>query len=98
MKLGRIAIVGAGAVGAYYGARLARAGEDVRFLMRADLAAVRERGLTVKVADGEFHLATVGAFGDPSEIGPVELVIVGLKATANNALEKLLPPLLHADT
>jgi 2-dehydropantoate 2-reductase len=97
-KLGRVAVVGAGAVGAYYGARLARAGEDVNFLMRSDLAAVRERGLTVRVADGDFHLSKVAAFGDPAQIGPVDLVIVGLKATANDALEKLLPPLLHATT
>ena len=101
--LGRIAIVGSGAVGAYYGARLAHAGEDVTFLMRRDLAAVRARGLTVRVFSGQkplerFHLERVSACGSTAEIGPVDLVIVGLKATADGAMRELLPPLLHART
>ena len=101
--LGRIAIVGSGAVGAYYGARLAHAGEEVRFLMRRDLAAVRAHGLTVRVFAGQkplehFHLANVAAHGSTAEIGPVDLVIVGLKATADAAMRELLPPLLHERT
>lgn len=99
--LGRIAVVGAGAVGAYYGARLAHAGEDVRFLLRSDFAIVRERGFTVRVTpepQEEFHLRDVAAFASAEAIGPVDLVIVGLKATANDALRSLLPPLLHART
>ena len=101
--LGRIAIVGSGAVGAYYGARLAHAGEDVRFLMRRDLEAVRAGGLTVRVFAQQrpiesFHLADVAAFGSTHEIGPVDLVIVGLKATADAAMRELLPPLLHDRT
>lgn len=101
--LGRIAIVGAGAVGAYYGARLAHAGEDVCFLMRRDLAAVRARGLAVRVFANQeplesFHLSPVAAFPSTSEIGPVDLVIVALKATADAAMRDLLPPLLHEKT
>ena len=99
--LGRVAIVGAGAVGAYYGARLAQAGEDVHFLLRRDLDAVRERGLVVRVTSGtheEFCVRPVFVAATTAEIGPVDLVIVGLKATANNALAQLLPPLLHART
>lgn len=96
--LGKIAIVGAGAVGGYYGARLARAGEDVRFLMRSDLAAVRRRGLRVRVPGDEFVLAAVQAAATPAEIGPCDLVVVALKTTANAELAHLLPPLLHERT
>ncbi len=101
--LGRVAIIGAGAVGAYYGARLAHAGEDVRFLMRRDFAAVRARGLAVRVFANQepvesFHLASVAAYATTAEIGPVDLVIVGLKATADAAMRELLPPLLHERT
>lgn len=93
-----IAIVGAGAIGSYYGARLALAGGDVRFLMRRELAAVRERGLTLREKDATRHLANVAAFATPAEVGPVDLVVVTLKTTANRSLASLLPPLLHANT
>jgi 2-dehydropantoate 2-reductase len=94
----RIAIVGAGAIGSYYGARLALAGSDVRFLMRSGLADVRERGLTLREKDATRHLANVAAFATPAEIGPVDLVVVTLKTTANASLATLLPPLLHGKT
>jgi 2-dehydropantoate 2-reductase len=93
-----IAIVGAGALGSYYGARLALAGGNVRFLLRRELAAVCERGLTLREKDATRHLANVAAFATPAEIGPVDLVIVALKTTANASLASLLPPLLHAET
>src|SRR5471032_885031 len=93
-----IAIVGAGAIGSYYGARLALAGSDLRFLLRRELAAVRERGLTLREKDATRHLAHVAAFGTAEEIGPVDLVVVTLKTTANASLGALLPPLLHAGT
>lgn len=93
-----IAIVGAGALGSYYGARLALAGSDVRFLMRGDVAAARERGLTLREKDGVRRLSTIAAFATPEEIGPVDLVLVTLKTTANQELARLLRPLLHAET
>lgn len=93
-----IAIVGAGAIGGYYGARLALAGADVRFLLRGDLAAVRAHGLTLREKDVTRHLARVAAFGSAAEIGPVGLVVIALKTTANGALPALLPPLLGPDT
>jgi 2-dehydropantoate 2-reductase len=99
--LGRIAIVGAGAVGAYYGARLAHAGEDVSFLLRSGFNAVRENGWSIRVVREpaeEFVVRPAKAFKSTAEIGPVDLVIVALKATANDRLPHLLPPLLHADT
>jgi 2-dehydropantoate 2-reductase len=95
---GRIAVVGSGAVGCYYGGRLAQGGNDVRFLMRRDLGAVRKAGLHVQSPAGDFSLPDVRAFGSTSEIGPSDLVIIALKSTSNDQLDDLLPPLLHEDT
>jgi len=97
-----IAVVGAGALGLYYGGRLARAGGAgvVAFLARGDLAVLREKGVTVKALDGEFCVpaSDVRIAATSEEIGPVDLVIVTLKATANGQLARLLPPLLHERT
>ena len=98
LKISSLAIVGAGALGSYYGARLALAGSHVRFLVRRDLAAVRAHGFTLHEKDATRHLADVAAFATAGEIGPVDLVLVTLKTTANAGLARLLPPLLHADT
>jgi 2-dehydropantoate 2-reductase len=92
-----IAIVGAGALGSYYGAKLARAGADVRFLMRADLEVVRREGLVVREKGEEWQVG-VQAFGSTAEIGAVDLVVIGLKTTANGDLERLIPPLLLEGT
>jgi 2-dehydropantoate 2-reductase len=94
----KIAVVGSGAVGCYYGGMLAHAGCDVRFLMRADLAAVKERGLTIHTHGETVEVPKVAAFGSTAEIGPVDLVIIGLKATNNSALHELVPPLLGEKT
>ncbi|MBI23898.1 MAG: 2-dehydropantoate 2-reductase [Roseibacillus sp.] len=94
----RIAIVGAGAVGGYYGGRLSAAGEDVFFLVRSGLADLRSEGLSVISPEGDFHLATPQVFGSSEEIGPVDLVIVAWKATANGCYQEALSPLLHETT
>jgi 2-dehydropantoate 2-reductase len=96
----KIAIVGPGAIGLFYGAHLALAGADVRFLLRSDLAAVREHGITVRVGDRTLCLPPerVGAYGSAAEIGPVDLAVVTLKTTANDQLAALLPPLLGPQT
>lgn len=93
-----IAVVGAGALGLYYGGRLARAGNAVTFLARSDFAVLRTRGIEVRAPDGDFALPNVEVAATPEAIGPVDLVIVALKATANDQLARLLPPLLHAAT
>ncbi|MFT3990597.1 MAG: 2-dehydropantoate 2-reductase [Luteolibacter sp.] len=93
-----IAIVGCGAIGLYYGGRLAQAGEDVRFLLRSDFDAVKEHGLKIESSLGDFHLPEVRGFRSAEEIGPVDLVIVAWKATSNHLLTKVLPPLLHEKT
>jgi 2-dehydropantoate 2-reductase len=94
----KIAVIGAGAVGSYYGGMLARIGCDVRFLLRSDYEVVREKGLTILTRGEEVRLAPVRAHRAPEEIGPCDLVIIALKATANAALETILPPLLGPQT
>ncbi|HRK13489.1 MAG TPA: 2-dehydropantoate 2-reductase [Prosthecobacter sp.] len=95
--LGRVAVVGAGAVGCYYGGRLAQHGNDVRFLMRSDLAEVREHGLKILSPLGDLTLA-VPAYGSTREMEECDLVLIAMKATSNEFLLELLPPLLHKDT
>ncbi|MEO5916454.1 MAG: 2-dehydropantoate 2-reductase [Luteolibacter sp.] len=93
-----VAVVGSGAIGLYYGGRLAAAGEDVRFLVRSDFDAISRDGLKVESAHGDFELPEVKVYRTPEEIGPVDLVIVAWKATENHQLAAILPPLLHAGT
>ncbi|HTO03745.1 MAG TPA: 2-dehydropantoate 2-reductase, partial [Opitutus sp.] len=94
-----IAIVGAGAIGTYYGVRLGQAGAEVRFLLRSDFEAVRQKG-AMSIDDGEtrIELRPVSVYKAATEIGPVDLVIVSLKTTANAQLADLLPPLLGPST
>jgi len=94
----RIGIVGAGALGLYYGAMLQRSGQDVSFLLRRDLQAISLNGLQVHSVDGDFHLAEVAGLASPAEIGPVDLVIVGLKTFANQHLLDLVRPLVAEQT
>ena len=77
---------------------MAKAGHDVRFLMRRDLEAVRLRGLTVESCDGNFRLEKVQAFGDSREIGQVDLVICSLKTTSLDDAEKLIRPCVGPTT
>jgi 2-dehydropantoate 2-reductase len=94
----RVAVVGSGAIGLYYGGRLAQAGEDVSFLARSDVDALASGGLRVDSVHGDFHLPAVKAFRTTAEIGPVDLVLVSWKATANGHLAEILPALLHPGT
>ena len=94
----KIAIVGAGALGLYYGALLQRGGQDVHFLLRRDYDAVASHGLRVFSINGDFVLPTVKGYRNPAEIGPVDLVLVGLKTFANEQLGELIAPLVGAQT
>jgi 2-dehydropantoate 2-reductase len=94
----KVAVVGAGAIGAYVGAALDRGGTEVHLLARgAHLAALRERGVTVLSPRGDFH-AHPHATDDPAEIGPVDIVFLGLKAYSYADAGPLLAPLLQPDT
>lgn len=98
MNLPKVAIVGSGSIGLYYGAKLASIGCDVRFLMRSGLAAARASGIRVHSADGSVHLPNPGLASHPAEIGPCDGVIVSVKATSNDVLPSLIPPLLGENT
>jgi 2-dehydropantoate 2-reductase len=95
----RIAILGSGAVGGYYGAKLARAGHAVTFVARgAHLAAIRERGLQIKSrALGDFSVSA-NAEQDTAKVGPVQLVLVAVKTYDNPTALPLLTPMLGLDT
>jgi 2-dehydropantoate 2-reductase len=95
----RIAILGSGAVGGYYGAKLARAGQDVTFIARgAHLAAIRERGLQIRSRELGDFVATGTAEEDTAKVGPVDLVIVAVKAYDNPTALPLLQPMLANGT
>ena len=91
----RIAVIGSGALGLYYGALLQRAGNDVRFLLRRDFDAISGGGLTVTSPNGDFHLDRVRGFARTDEIGEVDLVVVGLKTFDNDRLVELCRPLMR---
>jgi 2-dehydropantoate 2-reductase len=95
----RFAILGSGAVGGYFGAKLAKAGQDVTFIARgAHLEAIRQHGLQVQSAQlGDFTVHA-SAESDTTRIGAVDVVIVSVKAYDNAAALPMLPPLVGPDT
>jgi 2-dehydropantoate 2-reductase len=95
----RIAIMAAGAVGGYFGGRLAEAGHEVGFVARgAHLAALREDGLKITSPVGDLHLKKVTATDNPSEIGPVDFVLFAVKLWDTDAAAALTKPLIGPDT
>ncbi|MEV0219953.1 2-dehydropantoate 2-reductase [Streptomyces sp. NPDC050704] len=97
----KAAVVGAGGIGGYFGGRLAAAGHDVRFLARGrHLEALRRDGLTVSGPSGGFSVAPANlrATDDPADIGPVDFVLLGVKAWQLPAAVDLLKPLTGAGT
>jgi 2-dehydropantoate 2-reductase len=94
----RVAVLGAGAIGAYVGAALARGGTDVHLIARGEnLEAMRRNGVKVLSDRGDFE-AHPPATDDPSEVGPVDFVFLGLKANSYATCGNLLDPLLGDDT
>ena len=96
--MAKVAVIGAGAVGSYYGARLAQAGHDVRFLMRRDYEAVAQRGLRIESHRGDFVLERPTIARDAAAIGPVDWVLCGLKATSLEHAPELIRPCLGPET
>ena len=92
------AVVGTGAIGGYYGTKLARAGHDVHFLLHSDYDYVRQHGLKVSSCYGDFMLPSVQVYSDTHAMPKADVVLVGLKSTNQHLLRTLLPPLLKADT
>jgi 2-dehydropantoate 2-reductase len=95
----RFAILGAGAVGGFYGALLSRSGNDVSVVARgAHLEAIRRNGMRIESGAVGSFTARIGAESDPARIGPVDTVIVAVKAYDNPTALPLLPPLVGPDT
>ena len=92
------AVVGTGAIGGYYGTKLARTGHDVHFLLHSDYDYVLQHGLKVSSCDGDFMLPSVQVYSDTHAMPKADVVLVGLKSTNQHLLRSLLPPLLKADT
>src|SRR5262245_17938992 len=91
--------MGTGAVGGYFGGRLAQAGEDVAFSARGrQLAALRERGLRIESPRGDVQLQPVRATADPAGIGPVDLVIFTVKLWSTEDAAGRLAPLIGPET
>ena len=88
------AILGTGALGGFYGARLQQAGLEVHFLLRSDYEQVQQHGLKVESIEGNFHLPKVRAYRDVNAMPPCDVVIVALKTTQNHLLPQLLPPVV----
>lgn len=93
----KIGIVGCGALGSFYGAKLCRDGQEVHFLLRSDYEVVRRKGVFIRSFQGDFHVNPRCA-RTPQEIGICDVVLIGLKTTANDRFPELLPPLAGPNT
>jgi 2-dehydropantoate 2-reductase len=95
----RIAAMAAGAVGGYFGARLAAAGHDVHFIARGKLLeAIRARGLKVESTLGDLHLKNAQATPDPKEVGPVDIVLFAVKLWDTETAAEFARPLVAQNT
>jgi 2-dehydropantoate 2-reductase len=96
----KIAVMGSGGVGGFYGGRLAKAGYDVHFVARgAHLAAMREHGLTIENKEqGDIHVAKVSVTDDPATIGTVDLVIIAVKLKDTDAAARAVKSIVGPQT
>ncbi|WP_427159627.1 putative 2-dehydropantoate 2-reductase [Aliinostoc sp. HNIBRCY26] len=93
----KYAIIGTGALGGFYGAKLQKAGLDVHFLVKSDYEHVSQHGLIIESKDGDFTLPQVNAYNDVNKMPPCDVVVVALKTTQNHLLPQLLPPVVKDD-
>jgi 2-dehydropantoate 2-reductase len=95
----KIAIMGTGGVGGYYGGLLAKAGRDVTFIARgAHLQAIRKNGLQVKSVHGDFQVSKALATDKPADVGPVDLIIFATKTYQTDEAAKAIKPMVGKDT
>ena len=95
----RIAVFGAGAVGSYFGGRLAEAGEDVVLIARGkNLRALRGNGLRVDSIKGDFVIKSIEATNDPSKVGPVDVILIGVKAWQIPEAAAAIRPMVGPET
>ncbi|MBD2294251.1 putative 2-dehydropantoate 2-reductase [Anabaena sphaerica FACHB-251] len=91
------AILGTGALGGFYGAKLEKAGNKVHFLVKSDYPEVSQHGLVVESKDGNFNLPQVQAYNDVKKMPRCDVVVVALKTTQNHLLPQILPPVIKDD-
>ena len=95
----KIAVIGAGGIGGYFGGRLAAAGHEVGFVARgAHLEALRRDGLTVRSVNGDFTVAPARATDDPRELGAADVVMFAVKTWQLEQATALLAPLMGSGT
>ncbi len=94
----KYAIVGTGAIGGYYGGRLANSDKDVHFLFNTEYEHVNQNGLRVDSVKGDFVINPINAYHSTADMPKCDVVLVGLKSTQNHLLPQILPPLLKPDT
>jgi 2-dehydropantoate 2-reductase len=95
----RIAIVGSGGLGGYFGARLAAGGSDVHFLARgAHLDTIREHGIAIEGGSDPIHVPNVHATDDPAQIGPVDLALIAVKLWDTESVLEQIRPIVSAET
>lgn len=98
-KLGKVAVVGTGGIGGYYGGLIANAGGDVTFIGRSDVLALRIRGLAVRSEVAEsFHLDPIKVSERPSQVGMVDLVVIATKTTGNDEVAEWVRPMVGEGT
>ncbi|MBD1912669.1 MULTISPECIES: putative 2-dehydropantoate 2-reductase [unclassified Leptolyngbya] len=93
----RYAVVGTGALGGFYGARLQQAGMELHYLLNRDYEHVKIHGLKVDSPDGNFVLPQVNAYSNAADMPACDVVIVALKTTQNHLLKEILPPIVKPD-
>jgi len=91
-------VIGTGAVGGYYGGKLAHSGQTVRFLARSDFEHIRTSGLKIESPRGDFHLKDAEVYSRPEDLPPSDVILISLKTTSNGKLRNLLTPLVHPGT
>lgn len=94
----KYAVIGTGALGGYYGGKLANVGNEVHFLFHSDYDCVKKNGLQVDSVNGNVHLSNVLAYASITDMPKCDIILVCLKSINNNLLKGLLPPLLHKDS
>jgi 2-dehydropantoate 2-reductase len=95
----RIAAMAAGAVGGYFGARLAAAGHEVHFIARgSQLEALRTNGLKIESTLGDLHLKDVKATDDPSRVAPIDIMLFAVKLWDTEKAAELARPMVGTDT
>ena len=98
MKKLSYAIIGTGAIGGYYGGRLAFSGQDVHFLYHSEYGYVKANGLDVKSVNGNFHLNNMQVYNNTADMPKCDVALVCLKATQNDKLPQLLAPIVKENT